>query len=848
MIPHRWSELERLYEKVLALPVDERSRFLHETCGGDLALLREVEALLRYEGAAEHFLERPALQEAARNVQQDRSTLKDRLVGGFQILEFIGEGGMGEVYRARDVKLERDVALKVLPAEVADDPESLRRFRDEARLASGLNHPNVVTIYGIVEEGELACIAMELVHGRTLRDVLVEEKVAMPAVLDVAAQLASALAAAHAGGIVHRDLKPENVMVTSGRLVKVLDFGVAGRLATPSPAAPSGRQPVRGTAGYMSPEQAAGHAAGHASDQFSFGVILYEMLAGRCPFERVTPAETLAAIVHEQPPTLGRLEVPVPAPFRRVIERCLSKDPADRYRDTGELAEEVARIRDDESRRARWSRRHVLWIGGSAALAGVAGLTAWRVWPRSAAIESVAVLPFANAARDQDTEYLSDGITESLIQRISAVQSLRVMARSTVFNLKGKGLDPRAAGRQLGVDAILIGTVERRGSRLLISAELVDVASGVRLWGNAYERAAATLLSLQDEIANAIVDDGIRLRLSGDERRRLVRHPTNNPEAYELYLRALHQHRQENEHGYLSARELLQQAVAKDPAFAAAYSALGATYIVMAVDGFEPPIGAGQLANRYIGEALRLDPELANAHGEAASAAFFFDWDWARAEREWERAMASGTFEPDWLLGYSLERWALGRLDDAVRLSRNARDLDPLSPTFAVRHADFLVQSGEIDAALRIYADVIHDQPGDPRAYLGLAEARRAQGRFDDAIEARRQDYAAAQDDSLGALLSTARGAAGWREIERDAVRIELESLGTRQASLAYVSPLDFARAHAQLGETEQAFQYLAAAFADRAPGLVFLRADRAWERMRKDPRFLSAVRRVGLP
>ncbi len=443
---------------------------------------------------------------------------------------------------------------------------------------------------------------------------------------------------------------------------------------------------------------------------------------------------------------------------------------------------------------------------------------------------------------------LCDGITESLIRQISRLPSLTVMARSTVFNFKGKTIDPREAGRQLGVDAILTGTVTSRSGRLRITAELVEVATGIQLWGNTYERAGAEVVSIQDEIASAIMDEGIRLRLSGDERRRLVRHFTDDPEAYELYLRARHYRLRGSEADILQARELLTRATMRDPRFALAHNALAATYVAAAIDGFERPAAAWPLANMSNRRALELDSELPEAHATTANVAFLFDWDWATAEREWKIATAapSGAFPTNTLLIYPMARWALGRPDDAVRIMRRIRQADPLTPFFAMLEADYLFYSGQLEAAVALYEQAIRDEPS-AYAFLGLAEVRRTQGRFDEAIEARRRGHEARGDDFLRDVLETAKGADGYRKVERMAARQELEGLRSR-ATAAYVSPLDFARAHAQLGEVEQAFSYFEAAFADRAPGLVFLKADRSWDAIRGDPRFLASVRRVNLP
>ncbi len=477
-----------------------------------------------------------------------------------------------------------------------------------------------------------------------------------------------------------------------------------------------------------------------------------------------------------------------------------------------------------------------------------AGLSGWRLWPRDTGIRVLAVLPFSNVANDPEIDYLCDGITETLIHQIWRLPSLTVMAYSTVINFKGKNIEAREAGRQLGVKAILTGTVTSRAGRLRIRAELVEVATGAQLWGNTYDRAAAEVVSVQDEIASAIIDEGIRLRLSGDERRRLVRHFTDDPEAYEWYLRARHAVIRGAEKDVLQARELLVRATTRDPQFALAHNALAATYVSTAIEGFERPADALSLANVSNRRALALDPELPEARATAGSIAFLSNWDWATAEREFKIATeaARGAFPTGTLLPYALERWALGRPDDALRIVRMIRQADPLSPFFAVMEADYLFHTGQLDAAADLYEKTIREEPSAD-AFFGLAEVRREQGRFDEAIEARRRGHEADGDDSLREVFETARGAEGYRQIERMAARQELEALQSRAAT-GYVSPLDFARAHAQLGQAEQAFSYFDAAFADRAPGLVFLKADREWSAMRGDPRFLAAVRRVGLP
>ena len=872
MATDRWREIERIYHEALERDAGERATFVAGACGADEALRTEVESLLGYQRSADMFLEPAALEAAARDLVTGATpALAARRIGGYEVLAWLGEGGMGVVYRARDLRLGRDVALKLLPPAMAGDAGYLQRFEAEARLASVLNHPNIVTIYGVGDEGGTAFIAMELVQGRTLRERLDDGRVPTEQTLDLAIQIADALAAAHAVGIVHRDLKPENVMTTGDGLVKVLDFGLAKRDEAIARVDPGATRPaltqrgmILGTTAYMSPEQAAGRPAGAASDQFAFGLVLYEMLAGRRAFDRETTVETLSAIIREPPPPVRAANPEVSEPLQQLLERCLAKDAAQRYANTRDLAAALRSIRvewhssapvlrarsatnpHESANAASPTRRRVLWLGAAATAALATGAATWTAWPRSRAITSLAVLPFVNAAHDEDAAHLCDGLAENLTDRLSHLASLSVMARSTVSSVKAKTDDPREAGRRLAVQAVLTGSVTRRAGRLLITAELVEVTTGARLWSGTYDRAAADVLAIQDEIASAIVDKGIRVRVSGDERQQLVRHPTDDPEAYELYLRAVQRARLGTEDDYLFARRLLQQAVSRDPRFARAYAALASTYAVMAIDGFERPTEAWPQSSRNLRQALELDPDIGDAHAELASAAFYFNWDWAAAEREWRMAMdrPGEPMETGFLQARALELWAIGRVDEALRIAHQARERNP---AFAVIEADYLLHAGRLGEAGTLYQNAIRDEPGDPRAYFGFAEVRRAQGRFDEAIEARRRAHQVAGDDTLSDVLAKATGAAGYRQIEETTARLQVQDLENR-ATDAYVSPIELARAYAQLGEREKALGYFPAAFADRAPGLVFLKVDRAWDGVRDDPRFLEAVRRVGLP
>jgi len=851
----RWPQIERLYVAALDQDPADREAFLEAACEGDDELRREVRSLLRYETAADQFLARPALVAAARDLAQDVPTLTGRHIAGYEVVAFIGAGGMGDVYRARDLRLGRNVALKVLDPLVAFDPEYQSRFEEEARSASGLNHPNIVTIYGVGEEADLTFIAMELVHGRTLREHLAGRPISVRSALDIAVQLTSALAAAHLVGIVHRDLKPENVMVTPEGLVKVLDFGIAKRQFPHVISDDDTRRPtirtgategstIVGTVGYMSPEQALGLPVGSASDQFSLGAILYEMVTGQRAFHRDSRGETVRAIVDAAPVPVDHLARGVPATIRFAIERCLAKDPVDRYPDTRDLDRELRRIRDDLA--GGVTRRE--WISlGTAGAAALIGLVTWEFWP----LHTLAVLPFANAANDEAVEYLCLGLTETLIGRIKHLP-LAVKSLSLVSNFVGSSANPREIGRQLGVEKVVTGEVKMNASQLLVTAELIDRKSGLSLWKNHFEGPRVDIFKLWDEIATAVVDDGLHLRLTRDERRELLSRPTDDAEAFDLFLQARPFMTSNTEDDYLTARALLQQAVDKDPRFAEAWVQLAGTYWNSGLENYMPPSAAWPQVDRCLSRASALNPRLSDLHFGRAIASFFGSWDWVMAEREWQQAWAAPDrdVQPEFLLSYALARWALNDARGALRIVRRARTLDPLTPMFMLHEASYLMRTNQSEEALARCRSVIQTHPDMAMPYFIIAEIRRAQQRFDEAIEARRRGHTlrSDSDEELQTVLSDAKGRDGYARIEATAVRrLELRTL-ERRARRGYSSPLDFARAYAQLDDRDRAIEYLGEALDARSPGLVFLNVDRAWDSIRTDPTFRAAVERVGLP
>jgi TolB-like protein/tetratricopeptide (TPR) repeat protein/tRNA A-37 threonylcarbamoyl transferase component Bud32 len=810
---------------------------------------------------------------------------KDRL-GPYEIVALLGVGGMGEVYRGRDTRLGRDVALKVISPKRLGDDDLRRRFELEARAASVLNHPSIVTIYDVGDTDGVAWIAMEWVEGRTLRQALLEADGPLPLrdCLTIARQVADGLAAAHARGVVHRDLKPENIMLAPDGRSKILDFGLARQSVLPSlegsgsgietmagfPNAQTFEGTVLGTVGYMSPEQASGKPVDFRSDQFALGLIVYEMVTGRRAFSRPTAVETLAAVIREEPAPPATLRTDVPRALEALIARCLAKRPEDRFASTRELAAaleslgqglasgsfaatEIAVAPPSATRppvlRRLLPRRATYVLGAIVALALAA--TAWmRFHSPAGTIDSLAVLPFENASKDPETEYLGDGIAESLISQMSRVPSLRVMARATVFRFKGTS-DPQEAGRKLGVGAVLTGSVSRRGDRLLISAELMEIATGARRWGEKYDRPFADLLRVQDSIVSGI-SDGLRLRLSQQQKRTLGLHGTENAEAYELSLKARYFLLKDTEEGYIEARRLYLQALEKDPGFAEAHLGVSITYGVSAVNGYMRPAEAWPRSDAEARKALDLDPGSTAARLQFISRKFFFDWDWAGTDQDFRQLGGNPGGDPRLLAGEAfrpigLSLWARGRTEEAVALMERALRVDPGNLPSRITMGDYLAQAGRLEEAIHQYRTVLEADPSDPRPLFGIAEILRRRGDTQGAIDALRKAYELSGEEEGAKALATAHTEGEYENAEVAVARLRLANLEAL-AKERYVSPLDLARLNAQVGEREKAFSTLEAALAERSGGLVLLKVDRAWDRIRDDPRFAALVRRVGIP
>ena len=715
-------------------------------------------------------------------------------VSHYQILEKLGEGGMGVVYKARDTRLDRLVALKFLPPERVADPERKRRFIREARAASALNHPNIITIHDIAEEGGADFIVMEYVSGRTLSQVIAGKPVPVKEAVGCAVQIADALIAAHRVGIIHRDLKPGNVMVTDDGRAKVLDFG----LAKLTELAPAGEQStltlVAGTAAYMAPEQAEGQAADARSDIYSFGAVLYEMLAGRRAF---------SGFGREDPAPLSG----VSSELQQIVARCLRRDPAERFQTAGELKVALERT----------------------------GLEAYST-------PSIAVLPFANLSADKENEYFSDGLTEELINALAQLEGLRVVSRTSVFRFKGATEDVRDIGRKLQVGAVLEGTVRRAGGRLRVTAQLVNVADGYHLWSQRFDREMQDIFDVQDELARAIVRV-LRVRMAGKEEQRLVRRFTDIPEAYELCLKGRHLYYRYSRESLEKSIECYDQARVADPGCAAAYAGMAIARFCSTGAAWVPSRPAMPQAKAEAVRAVEIDDASAAAHLSLALVRHWYEWDWNGAEAEYKRALELDPGDADACIRYGEFCNYMGRPEEGVALVSRAVKLEPLSLETNVYLGMGLTTARRYEEAVLQFHKTLELDPNYYIALIWLGVACAAQGKYREAIEAseRGQALTLGYPVPMG-LLAWVNAVAG-RTAEAKAI---LAALLKRRVE-DYFSPFYLACIYTGLGEVDEAFRWLHTAFEERDCLLVLAKVGAWFDPLRGDPRFRELLRKMRL-
>jgi eukaryotic-like serine/threonine-protein kinase len=774
------------------------------------------------------------------------------LSGRYRVLSPLGAGGMGEVYRAKDLRLSRDVAVKVLPEHLSRNAQALSRFEREAKAVAALSHSNIFSIYDFGIDDGVHFAVMELLEGETLRKRIQRSALPWRKAVEIAVALAEGLSAAHSKGIIHRDLKPENVFLTSTGGVKILDFGLA-RMEMLEPTSDQTSAPtisrtepgmLMGTVPYMSPEQVKGEQLDARSDIFSLGSVLYEMLTGARAFHRKSVGETLAAILNEEPPLLSKLDKQLSPELDPLIAHCLEKNKEQRYQSARDLAFDLKAILSDSgvlkthAAVIRVSRiRPAIWVVALLVVLAISG--SFYLWKnRDQPIHSVAIMPFVNGAKNPDAEYLSDGITESIIGSLSQIPQLRVMAQATVFTYKGKVVDPRKVGRELKVDAVVAGRVTQQGETLLIRADLVNVADGAELWGHQYSQSLSDVLFVQEAISKEITRN-LRLRLTGEQERLLAAHPTENPEAYKLYLKGMYYWWKSTEEDYERSREYFQQAIDLDPGYAQAYSGLGDYYQALAMEGYQAPREAWPKAQAARKKALEIDSSLSATHPGDAGYKFFYLWDWSGADQAYRQTH-----------NYRVYSWLLlitGHYEEAVKEAKLAVERDPLNRATSVNVGQVLNWAGRYDEAIEYLQKTLEMDPNYDAALFSLADAYVRKGMYEDAISNTKRAYVLVGNDYAAELFSNATGKSGYDGAQKLLAKQNLEPL-LELSKQKYVSPLEIAALYARLDQKDEAFQWLEKAYQDRSGLLVFLKMDPDWDPIRSDPRFADLVKRIGLP
>ncbi len=770
-----------------------------------------------------------------------------RRLAHYRVLEQIGAGGMGVVYRARDEHLSRDVALKVLPPGSLTDEAARRRFRMEALSLSRLSHPNIETVFDFDTQDGVDFLVLEYVPGVTLSDRLAQAPLPVEEVLALGRQLADALAAAHARHVVHRDLKPGNLRVTPDGVLKVLDFGLA-RLFEPADTSAPTRSAIEtkgpvGTPPYMAPEQLRGEPADARTDIYGAGAVLYEMATGRRPFGEAGGAVLGDAILHQTPRPPSELNPQVPGELNRVILRALAKHRDDRPQSARELRDELEgrrRLGLMSAWRRLTFRRATALTAGLGLVAGMA-LYSW-IAASKGPLESLAVLPFINAGADPQFEYLSDGLADSIIDRMSRLPNVKVIAWYSVSRYKGGRVDPRKVGRDLHVRAVLAGRVGYHAGDLVVNAELIDTSDSSHLWGAQYNRKLSEILTIQDEIARQI-SENLRLRLAGNEEQRLAKRPTANPEAYQLYLRGRHVLLNEyTREGVEKAIDYFNRAISADPAYAQAYAGLSDCYYGLS-NLYLPPTEAMPRARAAALKAIELDDTLGSAHASLAVIKEVYEWDNAGAVSEFQRAIELSPNDAQAHLMYGFTQITSGdpRLT-RVEIAR-ALELDPLSPFIRAYSGLSLYLARQYDQAEAELKPMVAAQREFylPHAYLGLVYEQT--GRTREAVDEFR--IATRLDDTPEALAQLGHACA--LDGERAEARTIVVNLKKMSAS-RYVSPYNIALIYAGLEERDQAFAWLDKAVEDRSEWMHHIRADPRLDEFRDDPRFQSLLRRVGLP
>jgi serine/threonine-protein kinase len=880
--PDLWHKIVELADAASALQKTRRAAFLEDACRGNDSLRKEVESLLAADEQSHNFVEGTVFPLAAELIVDDEPGSKvGQEVGGYEIVDLLGVGGMGEVYLAHHKRLRRKVALKFLPAYLTNNGAQLRRFEQEARAASALNHPNILTVYEVGESAGTEFIATEFIEGKTLRHHMENVQMTLGESLDVAIQLASALAVAHQAGIVHRDIKPENIMLRPDGYIKVLDFGLATMSQQYQPAIDSdrlseGESSVQkriafGTPHYMSPEQARCQQVDARTDIFSLGAVIYEMLTSRKPFDGKSSGHVVSEILEKEPPPISEIQPAIPAELAEVVTKALQKNREARYQTAAELNEDLKSVRlllgrhdlkEDAPLQERSVRNTTFTAGfqsgeiayhwkAMALAAGaviVLGLTLSYlfVFARGPSIDSLAIMPFLNVSSDANLEYLSDGMADHLTNSLSGLPGLTVISSNAAARYHPRdpqsiGQNLQVIGHDLKVQAVVLGKVSQQGNHIQVSVELVDLRSNRHLWGQQYDRDATDILGVQEDIAESLAEI-IRPGSSAKQRQLSQRHTESN-QAYQSYLRGRYAWNQRTEADLRKAIDFFNEAIRIDPQYALAYAGVADTYEVMAFHGELSPRDYFPMAKAAAERALEIDDSVAEAHTALAYEKFYYEWDWQGAEREFKRAIELNpnyATAHQWygeLLGH------MGRAEESLAERQKALRLDPLSPIIASELGFSYYEARKYDQAVKEFRKAVEKYPDFSPAHDFLSVAYEQSGLHDEALAECQKAMSLSNDEFLPLQLALIYARSGRRD---DAQRLLADV--EKSSQHRYYAPTHIAMVYAALADRDKAIEWLDNAYEQRHWGLTLLKVYPEFDPLRSDPRFADLLRRLNFP
>jgi len=864
MKAERWKQVTDLFQSAVERAPERRAAFLDEACHGDEGLRREVGSLLTSYERAENFIEVPAFEVAPELVTNDRAgALVGKLIGHYRIESLIGVGGMGEVVLARDEQRGRKAALKLLPEHLTADEAQLSRFKAEARTASALNHPNILTVYEIGSEGNVRFIATEFIEGVTLRPLLADEKTNLRTALEIAVQVASALTAAHEAGVVHRDIKPENIMLRPDGYVKVLDFGIA-KLTEEGPArehhelaTTSGLQTrpglVLGTGRYMSPEQARGQKVDARSDIWSLGVVLYEMVVGIPPFLGETPSDCIASILTKELPPLSGVLPDVPLKLEEILQKALRKDRDERYQTARELLGDLHTLKGELElagparagvivRQIKRHKRGVLLTLAVAILA--AGAFAYAFFfvapPPPPNEKSIAVLPFENLSEEKSSAYFADGIQDEILTRLSKIADLKVISRTSTQRYTHTSQSPSQIAHQLGVANLLEGSVQRTNDQVRVNVQFITAANDTHLWAETYDRKLTDIFVVESDIATTIAKT-LQARLTGAEKTAIAKRPTANPEAYELYLKGRFFWNKRTAADLRKAIEYFNQALDKDPGYAPAYAGLTDAYLILSQYGAASPADSFPQAIAAAKKAIELDDTLAEAHTSLACSLAYYDFDFEQSVKEFERAIQLNpnyATAHHWLSNGVLS--ALGQFERAIAEGKRAVELDPLSLVINTDLGQDFFYARRYDEAIVHLRKTIEMDPRFYFAHWVLGTALQLKGQLSEAVAEYSKAVELNDDPSVLALLGQAYARAGQRD-EAQKILLRL----SEEAKSRYVQAYSFVLMYLALGDKERAIDEMERAYRERDANVAQIRTDPMLDDLRGNPRFEKLVSQI---